>query len=177
MCFCVCLRVCDLVFTGQFNLLKIYVHPALPPALPQALNLSTAVRSCVFLCSSLCPSSPALDMVKLLLNYFCSLGTYFRSVEFSSVALTWLKCEGCREKRERWREAETETVLLKVEGSEISFTLLCYVEPRRVEPIWAEPCSFSTVSHQTQCSAFGHNSVNQIKILCVCYMWEWVFST
>lgn len=103
MCFCVCLRVCDLVFTGQFNLLKIYVHPALPPALPQALNLSTAVCIffCVCVCSSLCPSSPALDMVKLLLNYFCSLGTYFRSVEFSCVALTWLKIEGYREKKRK----------------------------------------------------------------------------
>lgn len=29
---CVCLWACDLVITSQFNLLTIYVHPALPPA-------------------------------------------------------------------------------------------------------------------------------------------------
>lgn len=52
---CVCVRVyenvcvCDQVITGQFNLLKIYVHPALPP---QALNLSTAV--CMFQIFHLC---------------------------------------------------------------------------------------------------------------------------
>lgn len=43
-CLCVCLWACGLVITSQFNLLKIYVHPALPaPAPPQALNFSTAV--------------------------------------------------------------------------------------------------------------------------------------
>lgn len=47
VCVCMCLWACDLVMTSQFNLLKIFVHRALPPpAPPQALNFSTAV--CLF---------------------------------------------------------------------------------------------------------------------------------
>lgn len=57
VCYCVrvrvCLRACDSVSTSQFNLLKIYVHPALPPlAPPQALNVSTAITFVSVLTSS-----------------------------------------------------------------------------------------------------------------------------
>lgn len=52
-CVRVCLRACDSVSTSQFNLLKIYVHPALPPlAPPQALNVSTAITFVSVLTSS-----------------------------------------------------------------------------------------------------------------------------
>lgn len=71
----VCLWACDSVSTSQFNLLKIYVHPALPPlAPPQALNVSTAIPFWFLSC----PSSPVLNAVEPFLNYFRRFGLSFQ---------------------------------------------------------------------------------------------------
>lgn len=94
------------------------------------LLLRRSIPPPLYVCSPplMSPSSPALDVVKPFLNCFCSLGTYFRSVECSYVAQMW-RITG-REEQKRLK-------------------LSCSAESWRVRCVCHElsGCWFSTITH------------------------------
>lgn len=123
---CVCLWACDSVRTSQFkNLLKIYVHPALPPppAPPQALHVFTASRLFSHLSLFLvCPSSPVLNAVEPFLLLFLQIRALVSGLWSAVLWLGWSV-------KDARREAEPELSCWKLKG-QISLSHCCFMSSR-----------------------------------------------
>jgi len=152
VCVCVCLWVCDLVTTSQLNLLKIYVHPALPPpAPPQALNVPTTLRSISHV--SVLYSSKRGRAIFFIIS--ADLACYFRSAECSFLA--WLRCEGYREGKR-----EGERLNLSPPAGSRRVRYLC----RAVASRWAE------LGDIAQCSASRSRRHEISEWFPLCDRWE-----